>query len=123
VQVTVVLGTTDLLKAQPDLVSKITTMINTAYFHAIKETLPPSETSYERVDEEVRPVPVPEPSWHHHLACGAQDVLQRLAMGDAGIAFANRILLLAYRGGQLCGAVSSTYAPPWTPQVAVTIVC
>jgi len=37
-------------------------------------------------------------------------------MGDSGIGFSNRVLLLAYKGESLVGCVSSTYSPPWTPE-------
>jgi GNAT superfamily N-acetyltransferase len=41
------------------------------------------------------------------------DARRRLAMGDAGPA-ANRVLHLAFRGGELVGCASSTFDPGWT---------
>lgn len=43
------------------------------------------------------------------------DVLDRLEMGDAGVR-ANRVLHLAYKGGELVGCASSTFSPGWTHQ-------
>ena len=92
--VTIVLGTTKLLRQRPELIRDITAMVNTSYTEALKTQLSPGSV-YTRVDEE--------------------DVLDRLRMGDSGIAFSNRVLLLAFLDGALAGCVSSTYAPPWTP--------
>lgn len=43
------------------------------------------------------------------------DAMDRLGMGDDGIR-ANRVLHLAYKGGQLVGCASSTFSPGWTPE-------
>ena len=80
--------------SDPHLIHSITEMVNHSYYHALKELLPPSQTSYERLSEE--------------------DVTDRLEMGDAG-ARANRVLHLAYREATVVGCCSSTYQPPWTP--------
>ena len=90
----VVIGTSAMAKADPTLIGRITQMINSAYFEGNKELLPPTATTYTRVDED--------------------DVENRLEMGDAG-ARANRVLHLAFRGGVLVGAMSSTFQPGWTP--------
>ena len=92
--VAVSIGTTAMATAEPSLVRRITDMINGSYFEALRELLPPSATSYERVS--------------------TGDVINRLEMGDAG-ARANRVLHLAFRGETLVGCCSSTYQPPWTP--------
>ena len=93
--VSVVIGTSEMARTEPELVGKISAMINAAYFEANRDLLPDGATTYQRVDED--------------------DVLDRLRMGDAG-ARANRVLHLAYRESQLVGACSSTYQPPWTPE-------
>ena len=97
--ITVVIGTSAMAESDPHLVGAITTMINGSYFDALRELLPPSATTYNRVSEE--------------------DVQDRLEMGDAG-ARANRVLHLAFRGEgderKLVGCCSSTFQPPWTPE-------
>jgi len=69
-------------------------MINEAYSTALKEVL--QGGVYERVDEE--------------------DIFDRLSMGDSGMAFSNRVLLLAFIENRMVGCISSTYSPPWTPE-------
>ena len=91
----VTIGTSAMAVSDPHLIHSITEMVNHSYYHALKELLPPSQTSYERLSEE--------------------DVTDRLEMGDAG-ARANRVLHLAFRGDTLVGCCSSTYQPPWTPE-------
>ena len=91
----VVIGTSEMAARDPTLIGKITQMINSAYFLGNKELLPPTATTYTRVDDD--------------------DVENRLAMGDAG-ARANRVLHLAFRQGALVGAMSSTFQPGWTPE-------
>ena len=87
------IGTTAMAAADEELVGRIAELINSAYFAALRELLPPHATTYSRVDED--------------------DVYHRLEMGDAG-ARANRVLHLAFRDdGLLVGACSSTYQPPW----------
>ena len=97
--IAVVIGTSAMAESDPNLVGAITTMINGSYFDALRELLPPSATTYNRVSEE--------------------DVQDRLEMGDAG-ARANRVLHLAFRGEgderKLVGCCSSTFQPPWTPE-------
>ena len=85
------IGTTEMAAADEELVGRIADLINSAYFAALRELLPPHATTYSRVDED--------------------DVYHRLEMGDAG-ARANRVLHLAFRDdGVLVGACSSTYQP------------
>ncbi|CAK0883285.1 unnamed protein product [Prorocentrum cordatum] len=50
---------------------------------------------------------------HKHV--DEYDARHRLAMGDAGPA-ANRVLHLAFKGGELVGCASSTFDPGWTPE-------
>ena len=92
-RVTVMIGTSAMASADPQLIPSITNMINTSYYNSLRELLPEHQTEYERVDE--------------------NEVSNRLEMGDAG-ARANRVLHLAYRNGLLVGCCSSTYQPPWT---------
>ena len=93
--VEVTIGTSAMAHADPGLVGRITTMVNTAYYESLKELLPEGTTSYERVSRE--------------------DVTDRLEMGDAG-GRANRVLHLGFRAGELVGCCSSTYQPPWTDE-------
>lgn len=91
----VTIGTSHMANEDPELVEKITRMVNSAYFEANKALLPPGSTTYTRLTKE--------------------EVEDRLAMGDDGVA-ANRVLHLAYRGEELVGCCSSTFQPPWTPE-------
>ena len=93
--VDVVIGTSEMARADPELVNKITTMVNSSYFALLREVLPEGTEGYERVSTD--------------------DVVERLGMGDAG-ARANRVLHLAFRAGELVGCCSSTFQPPWTDQ-------
>jgi hypothetical protein len=93
--VDVVIGTSEMARADPELVNKITTMVNSSYFASLREVLPEGMEGYERVSTD--------------------DVVERLGMGDAG-ARANRVLHLAFRAGELVGCCSSTFQPPWTDQ-------
>ena len=58
------IGTTAMAAADEELVGRIADLINSAYFAALRELLPPHATTYSRVDED--------------------DVYHRLEMGDAG---------------------------------------
>ena len=93
--VEVVIGTSEMARADPELINKITTMVNSSYFASLREVLPEGTQGYERVSTD--------------------DVVERLGMGDAG-ARANRVLHLAFRAGELVGCCSSTFQPPWTDQ-------
>eukprot|EP00419_Tripos_fusus_P045454 CAMPEP_0172818516 /NCGR_PEP_ID=MMETSP1075-20121228/13975_1 /TAXON_ID=2916 /ORGANISM="Ceratium fusus, Strain PA161109" /LENGTH=143 /DNA_ID=CAMNT_0013658887 /DNA_START=150 /DNA_END=578 /DNA_ORIENTATION=- len=50
-----------------------------------------------------------------HQRLTQPEVMQRLAMGDAG-SEANRVLHMAFCGEVLVGCMSSTLQPPWTPR-------
>jgi GNAT superfamily N-acetyltransferase len=93
----VIVGTSQLVAddSQPDLVGRICRMVNSSYFESNRELLPADSTGFERLTE--------------------SDVLNRLAMGDAGPR-ANRVLHLALRSGELVGCCSSTFQPPWTTE-------
>jgi GNAT superfamily N-acetyltransferase len=90
----VVIGTSAMARADPTLVARIAQLVNRAYTAQLKDLLPEGQ-EYTRLDEE--------------------DVEDRLEMGDAGPR-ANRVLHLAWRGGELVGACSSTLQPPWTEE-------
>lgn len=94
-EVQVMVGTSQMAQDDPGLVRQINQMVNTAYYESNFQLLSADTSGYERVSE--------------------ADVMNRLAMGDAGPR-ANRVLHLAQRNGALVGCCSSTFQPPWTPE-------
>ena len=94
-RVSVVVGTSQMARDDRRLVQTITAMVNDSYFEANRDLLGPhaSGGSYRRTSK--------------------GDVLNRLAMGDAGPR-ANRVLHLAFQDAELVGCCSSTFQPPWT---------
>ena len=76
-----------------------TTALLESQRHLVKEitAMVNSAYGYDRVDE--------------------RDVMDRLKMGNAGLPYANRILLLAYlSSGELVGCISSTYSVGWVEE-------
>ena len=91
----VVIGTSHMAHQNQKLVLDITEMVNQTYCEASSEFVGGATGT--------RP-------------CISQgDVLNRLAMGDAGI-LSNRVLHLVFTDAELVGCCSSTYQPPWTPE-------
>jgi ribosomal protein S18 acetylase RimI-like enzyme len=83
----IIVGTSKLTTLNPNLIAQVVTLFNDAYSRsAAKNRLSPKEVAY------------------------------RLKLSGDGSTRANRVLLLAFKGDNLVGCVSSTFQTPWSKE-------